>query len=79
MERQQILDLYQWDDGVCFRHPEQGTVPTVCLKTLRPLGAGQHEVRACGDCLIGMEDIRREAARRSGSEYQPGHVGECDV
>jgi hypothetical protein len=76
MERQQILDLYTWDEGVCFRHPGDGPVPTTPVKILRPRGAGQHEVRACEDCLIAMEDIRREAARRSGSEYEPGHVGE---
>ncbi|MFE0470436.1 hypothetical protein ACFW2V_02320 [Streptomyces sp. NPDC058947] len=78
MERQQILDLYRWSPGVCFRHPDKGTVPTACLKELRPRGAGRHEVRACADCVIAMEDIRREAARRAGSEYEPGHLGECD-
>ncbi|MEV4783945.1 hypothetical protein AB0K53_00575 [Streptomyces tuirus] len=79
MERQQILDLYEWSSGVCFRHPERGPVATVCVKTIRPRGVGQHEVRACEDCLIAMEDIRREAARRAGSEYEPGRVGEGDV
>jgi hypothetical protein len=78
MERQQILDLYEWDEGLCFRHPERGPIRTACVKVLRPRGAGQHEVRACEDCVIGMEDIRREAAARAGSKYEPGHVGECD-
>jgi hypothetical protein len=78
MERQQILDLYEWDDGVCFRHPNRGMIPTACVKVLHPRGVGQHEVRACDDCVIGMEDIRREAAARAGSKYEPGHIGECD-
>lgn len=77
MERQQILDLYEWSPGVCFRHPDRGAVNTIVVKTLHPRDDGRHEVRACEDCVIAMEDIRREAARRAGSEYEPGHVGEC--
>ncbi|MET9813118.1 hypothetical protein [Streptomyces sp. NPDC006355] len=77
MERQQILDLYDWSPGVCFRHPERGPIPTVHLKTLHPRDTGRHEIRACADCLIALEDIRREDAARRGSEYEPGHVGDC--
>ncbi|WP_171109216.1 MULTISPECIES: hypothetical protein [unclassified Streptomyces] len=76
MDRQQILDLYQWSPGVCFRHPERGTVDTTVIKKLHPRDDGEHEVRACADCVIAMEDIRRDEARRSGNEYQPGRVGE---
>ncbi|OUD04733.1 hypothetical protein [Streptomyces swartbergensis] len=79
MERQQILDLYEWGDGTCFRHPEQGPILTTLVKVLHPRGAGRHEVRACEDCVIAMEDIRREAAARAGREYEPGHIGECDM
>jgi hypothetical protein len=77
MDREQILDLYQWDDGVCFRHPEKGVVATAVVGTVHPREDGEHEVRACADCVIGMEDIRREDAARSGGRYEPGHLGEA--
>lgn len=76
MERQQILDLYQWAPGICFRHPAKGEVPTAVVGVIHPRVDGEKEVRACADCVIGMEDIRREEAARSGSEYRPGQVGE---
>ena len=76
MNRQQILDLYHWAAGICFRHPEKGEVPTVLVRTLHPRGHGEYEVRACGDCVVAIEDARRETAARSGSVYEPGHVGE---
>ena len=76
MDRDQILALYDWRHGVCFRHPERGTVDTALVKTIHPRGNGSHEVRACKDCVITMEDIRRETAARSGSGYEPGHAGE---
>ncbi|MCZ4506972.1 hypothetical protein O3Q52_01850 [Streptomyces sp. ActVer] len=76
MERQQILDLYRWSEGVCFRHPGKGEVPTAVVGVVHPCGDGEKEVRACADCVITMEDIRREEAARSGGEYEPGHLGD---
>jgi hypothetical protein len=76
MDRAEILDLYEWDDGVCFRHPERGTVDTTVVKRISPRDDGVHEVRACRYCVIAMEDIRRETAARQGVEYEPGHAGE---
>ena len=75
MIRQQILDLYHWRQGICFRHPDRGEVPTLLIRKLHPVGDREHEVRACEDCVIAIEDARREMAARSGSEYEPGHVG----
>lgn len=77
MDRQQILDLYEWAPGVCFRHPDRGEVPTALLKVLHPRGDGRHEVRACRECVIAIEDARRETAARKGEGYEPGHAGEC--
>lgn len=74
--RQQILDLYNWDDGVCFRHPSRGNVPTAVVGVVRPREGGEREVRACEECVIAIEDARRETAARSGSEYEPGRLGE---
>ncbi|WP_409468408.1 hypothetical protein [Streptomyces sp. HC307] len=75
MDRQQILDLYEWRPGICFRHPAKGEVPTAVVGVIHPRADGEQEVRACEDCVIGMEDIRREQARRAGSEYRPGPDG----
>lgn len=75
MDRQEILDLYEWQPGVCFRHPALGEVHTAVVGVIHPEG-GEREVRACGDCVLTLEDIRREAAARAGGEYEPGHLGE---
>lgn len=74
MDRQQMLDLYTWQLGICFRHPGKGEVPTAVVGVIHPVAEGEHEVRACAGCVIALEDIRREAAARSGSEYKPGPV-----
>jgi hypothetical protein len=76
MDRQQILDLYDWQPGVCFRHPNEGEVPTAVVGAIHPRENGEREVRACEACVLNMEDIRREEAARSGSEYEPGRLGE---
>ncbi|MEV0225168.1 hypothetical protein [Streptomyces sp. NPDC050704] len=77
MDTDEILDLYQWSEGVCFRHPGRGTVDTTVVKRLHPRLDGEHEIRACRDCVLAMETIREQAARRAGSEYIPGHAGEA--
>jgi hypothetical protein len=76
MDREQILDLYEWQQGTCFRHPGRGHVPTAVVGVIRPRASDEREVRACADCVIAMEDIRREEAARTGSDYEPGHLGE---
>lgn len=76
MDRQQILDLYEWRDGICFQHPANGEVPTTVVGIIHPREDGEREVRACADCVVAIEDARREMAARAGSEYEPGHLGE---
>lgn len=76
MDRDEILALYDWQSGVCFRHPGKGQVPTAVVGVIHPREDGEREVRACRDCVILMEGIRREDAARSGSEYEPGHLGD---
>lgn len=75
MERQQILDLYEWEPGTCFRHPHRGEVPTTHIETIRPPAGGIQDVRACQDCVLAMEAERAAAAERQGSDYAPGGVG----
>jgi hypothetical protein len=76
MERQQILDLYEWTSGTCFRHPAKGTIPTAVVGVIHPREDGKREVRACEECVLNLEDIRREDAARAGSEYEPGRLGD---
>jgi hypothetical protein len=76
MDRQQILDLYEWAAGICFRHPERGEVPAARLKTLHPRVGHEEPVQACRDCVIELEQERWAEAGRNGLDYQPGHAGE---
>jgi hypothetical protein len=77
MNQQQILALYEWRTGVCFRHPGQGEVPTAVVGVIHPPAEGEHEVRACRGCVIAIEDMKREEAARAGVEYVPGQLGNC--
>ena len=74
MDRQQILDLYDWQTGVCFRHPSKGEVPTAHVETIRPLAGGLQDVRACGECIAEMEEQREALATRTGEAYTPGRL-----
>lgn len=75
MDRQQILDLYTWAPGICFRHPGEGEIATTHVETIRPAGGGLQEVRACADCVLAMEERRKAAAEREGITYKPGMLG----
>lgn len=77
MDDEELLDLYDWAPGICFRHPARSTVDTTLVKTIQPRLDGAKEIRACRDCVLVMEGIRRDAAGRTGSEYNPGHAGEA--
>lgn len=74
MTPDEILALYDWALGLCFRHPSRGEVDTTPVSTLHPRSEGALEVRACRDCVIEMEDVRQRAADRAGVPYEAGHV-----
>ena len=76
MNREQILELYTWRPGTCFRHPGKGIVDTTVVGVVHPRDDGEWEVRGCKECVVAMEGIRREEAARSGGEYAPGRLGE---
>jgi hypothetical protein len=76
MDRQQILDLYEWENGVCFRHPSKGEVPTAHVETIRPPAGGLQDVRACSECVVDMEAHRQATALRHGKPYSPGHLAD---
>ncbi|MFB7732805.1 hypothetical protein ACFC08_00095 [Streptomyces sp. NPDC056112] len=72
MDRHHILELYHWTSGTCFRHPAKGEVPTAHVKTIRPAAGGIQDIRACTDCVVGMEAHRQAAAEGAGLPYRPG-------
>lgn len=72
MDSGQILDLYPWEPGICFRHPAEGEVPTTHVATIRPPAGGLQDVRACRDCVLRIEADRAAAAERQGRAYIPG-------
>ncbi|MFD7185462.1 hypothetical protein ACFV90_36570 [Streptomyces sp. NPDC059904] len=76
MERDQILGLYDWVLGVCFRHPGEKTDTTV-IKTLRPQFDPEKQIRACRPCILVMEAARRAAAEGAGIPYVPGRAGDA--
>ncbi|WP_189389162.1 hypothetical protein [Streptomyces sp. SDr-06] len=74
MDSREILSLYEWTPGLCFRHPSRGEVDTTPVSTLHPRNDGALEVRACRDCVVEMEGVRRRAAEKAGVPYEAGHV-----
>ena len=75
MEPQQILDLYSWEQGLCFRHPANGAMPTTVVRELHPRSGSTETVRACRACVLVMEGERRHLAQQLGYDYEPGHAG----
>jgi hypothetical protein len=78
MDRDQILDLYEWEPGVCFRHPVKGEVPTAHVETIRPAAGGLQDVRACRECVVAIEEARARAAHRKGQPYEPGNLADSE-
>jgi hypothetical protein len=79
MDRQQILALYEWAAGTCFRHPCKGEVATAHVETIHPAGGGLQDVRACADCVVAMEQTREQVAARRGVTYEPGRLGRAGL
>ncbi|MFE7106667.1 hypothetical protein ACFU98_35505 [Streptomyces sp. NPDC057575] len=75
MNGQQLLDLYSWEPGVCFRHPAEGVADTAVVKMIRPRTGPAEEVRACRSCVVDMEATRRVRAMKLGLQYEPGRAG----
>ncbi len=68
----EILALYQWADGSCFRCAGRG-VPTAVVGSVHPPDLpGAVLLRACQMCTGLMEAERAHAALRVGAAYVPG-------
>lgn len=76
MDDEQILKLYDWETGVCFRHPSKGTVATTHLWTVRPPAGGIQDLRACEECVVSMEGQRERTAIRECRAYIPGELAD---
>jgi len=68
MDRQQILNLYTWEQGICFQHPSKGTVPTAVVGVIHPREDGEKQVRGCEECVIALGEMRHQAEARTGSK-----------
>ncbi|MEU1434101.1 hypothetical protein ABZ438_08375 [Streptomyces sp. NPDC005786] len=76
MGHQPILELYPWEPGICFQHPDAGAVQTTVVRELRTRLGNVEDIRACSSCIVAMEARREELALEAGVEYVPGHAGE---
>lgn len=74
MDDEQILKLYRWNDGICFRHPGKGQVPTTHLWTVHPPAGGIQDVRGCEECVVSIERQRERAAEHEGRAYIAGEL-----
>jgi hypothetical protein len=77
MERDndEILALYNWQTGDCFRCAKVG-VDTTLIAIIRPPSDGTQEVRACRACVLDLEAMRQRAAVRTGRPYTPGRLAD---
>lgn len=78
MDDEELLALYEWSGGTCFRHPARGEVLTAHVKTIRPPAGGLQDVRACRECVVAMEVERERASLRAGRPYMPGHLADSE-
>jgi hypothetical protein len=74
MDSGNILDLYEWAPGACFRCARSG-VDTAVVGLLRPPEGAPQEVRACYSCLLRLESEKEDAAKRADLPYTPGQLG----
>ncbi|GGS42137.1 hypothetical protein F2B00_03250 [Streptomyces parvus] len=75
MSKHEILSLYTWTAGACFRHPADGVMETAVVRELHPRSGPAKTVRACERCVLSMETEREQMARELGYDYEPGHAG----
>lgn len=70
----EILGLYQWQTGTCFKCAHTG-IDTTRLREITTRAGVRYDVRACRDCVLALEGERRRIAEKQGREYVPGRLG----
>ncbi|MFJ2676425.1 hypothetical protein [Streptomyces sp. NPDC087525] len=69
-----VLALYRWESGRCFRCALTD-VYTARLDEIETPGGDIYELRACGACILDLEEERRRYAQNRGLAYEPGTIG----
>lgn len=71
---EEILGLYKWQTGDCFRCARAGVDVTPIGEIDTPIG-DCYSIAACRCCVLNLERERRFHAARTGEEYVPGRLG----
>lgn len=74
MDDEEILSLYEWTNGTCFRCARTDLDTTRIRQIDTPIGV-HYDVRACRDCILDLEAQRKRHAERTGHKYVPGQLG----
>lgn len=75
MDDEEILSLYRWATGPCFRCAHTDLDTTRIRQIDTPIGV-HYDVRACRACILDLEAERQRRAARANGEYTPGRLGE---
>lgn len=67
-----IQAAYSWMPGFCYRCQRRDEQTAVVGRL--PTSPDPADVRACLDCVWGLEQDRARTARRHGRPYAPGEV-----
>lgn len=71
MTDSEILSLYSWTTGSCFRCARQDLDTTRIREIDTPIGV-PYDVRACRTCILDLEADQQHRAARAGALYTPG-------
>lgn len=74
MNIEEILALYDWAPGDCFRCAAAG-VDATFIDAICTRGGERYEARACRNCVLAIEGEQRADAERRGERYVPGRLG----
>ncbi|MFV8127564.1 hypothetical protein [Streptomyces syringium] len=74
IDRHEIIALYTWAVGSCFRCARRDVDTTLLDVIDTPIG-DRYEIRGCQLCVLVLEEERRRYAERRGEGYAPGHLG----
>lgn len=73
----EVLGLYPWRTGSCFRCARTG-LPTTRVAVVEFGPDDTYDVRSCADCMLDLEEMHRQAVERDGGIYQPGRLGRAE-
>lgn len=68
-----VLALYPWQPGDCFRCARKN-VDTTEVDEITPRSGERVALRACKWCVLTLERERAKGAQRDGETYTPGRL-----